>query len=111
MSVTCCPARRTAEQVFEGLAVSPGVAIGPAYIRESGNIQVPEYEISESQVPVELGIPPQVYDAHAAATKLAFDGIGTDLFRIRVHDWQALYHARLWSPSWCDLAETPGYPG
>jgi phosphotransferase system enzyme I (PtsI) len=47
------PARRTAEQVFEGLAVSPGVAIGPAYIRESGDIQVPEYEIAESQVPAE----------------------------------------------------------
>ena len=47
------PARRTAEQVFEGLAVSPGVAIGPAYIRESGDIQVPEYEIAESQVQAE----------------------------------------------------------
>ncbi|MDX1574733.1 MAG: phosphoenolpyruvate--protein phosphotransferase [Kiloniellales bacterium] len=47
------PARRTAEQVFEGLAMSPGVAIGPAYIRESGDIQVPEYEIAESQVQAE----------------------------------------------------------
>jgi phosphotransferase system enzyme I (PtsI) len=42
--------RRAAEQVFEGLAVSPGVAIGPAHIRESGDIQVPEYQIAADQV-------------------------------------------------------------
>jgi phosphotransferase system enzyme I (PtsI) len=47
------PARRAAEQVFEGLAVSPGVAIGPAYIRESGDVHVPEYEIAKSQIPAE----------------------------------------------------------
>ena len=47
------PARRAPEQVFEGLAVSPGIAIGPAYIRESGDIQVPEYEIAKSQVAAE----------------------------------------------------------
>ena len=46
-------ARRTAEQVFEGLAVSPGVAIGPAHMRESGDIQVPEYEIAQNQVEAE----------------------------------------------------------
>ena len=47
------PPRRAAEQVFEGLAVSPGVAIGPAHIRESGDIQVPEYEIAKGQVEAE----------------------------------------------------------
>ncbi len=47
------PARRATEQVFEGLAVSPGVALGPAYIRESGDIQVPEYEIAKNQIPAE----------------------------------------------------------
>ncbi len=47
------PARRAMEQVFEGLAVSPGVALGPAYIRESGDIQVPEYEIAKNQIPAE----------------------------------------------------------
>lgn len=45
--------RRAQEQVFEGLAVSPGVAIGPAYVRESGDIQVPEYQIAENQVAAE----------------------------------------------------------
>ena len=47
------PARRAPEQVFEGLAVSPGIAIGPAYIRESGDIQAPEYEISKDQIAAE----------------------------------------------------------
>jgi phosphotransferase system enzyme I (PtsI) len=47
--------RRTNEQVFEGLAVSPGVAIGPAYVRESGEIQVPEYEVPKAKVRAELG--------------------------------------------------------
>ena len=47
------PEARAQEQVFEGLAVSPGVAIGPAYVRESGDIQVPEYQIAEHQVAAE----------------------------------------------------------
>jgi len=46
-------AHRAAEQVFEGLAVSPGVAIGPAHIREGGDIQVPEYQIAADQVAAE----------------------------------------------------------
>jgi phosphotransferase system enzyme I (PtsI) len=51
------PARRRArakERVFEGLAISPGVAIGPAHVREIGDIQVPEYEIAEAAVAGEL---------------------------------------------------------
>ncbi|MEE8293084.1 MAG: phosphoenolpyruvate-utilizing N-terminal domain-containing protein, partial [Kiloniellales bacterium] len=47
--------RRTNEQVFEGLAVSPGVAIGPAYVRDSGEIQVPEYRVPRTEVRAELG--------------------------------------------------------
>ena len=33
------------QRVFEGLAVSPGVAIGPAHLRDSGEIQVLEYQV------------------------------------------------------------------
>ena len=36
---------RGKERVHEGLAVSPGVAIGTAFVRESGDLQVPEYLI------------------------------------------------------------------
>ncbi len=42
--------RRQKELIFEGLAVSPGVAIGPAHIRESGEILVPEREIRAGEV-------------------------------------------------------------
>ncbi len=45
---------RAKEEVFEGLAVSPGVAIGPVHVRESGDIQVPEYEIAKAEVEAEL---------------------------------------------------------
>ncbi len=51
------PARgrtRAKERVFEGLAVSPGVVIGTAHVRETGDIQVPEYEIAEDGVEAEL---------------------------------------------------------
>ena len=33
--------------------MSPGVAIGPAYVRESGDVQVPEYQIPADQVAAE----------------------------------------------------------
>ncbi len=36
---------RGRERVHEGLAVSPGVAIGMVFVRESGDVQVPEYLI------------------------------------------------------------------
>jgi phosphotransferase system enzyme I (PtsI) len=42
------------EQVFEGLGVSPGIAIGAAYVRESGHIQVPEYLIAAAKLPREV---------------------------------------------------------
>ena len=41
------------EQVLEGLGVAPGVAIGPAYVRESGELQVVEYQIPASKVKAE----------------------------------------------------------
>ncbi len=45
---------RPKERLFEGLAISPGVAIGPAHVRESGELQVPEYLIPASKVQSEL---------------------------------------------------------
>ncbi|MGH6960294.1 MAG: phosphoenolpyruvate--protein phosphotransferase, partial [Dongiaceae bacterium] len=44
---------RGAERVYEGLGVSPGVAIGPAHAVESGSIDVPEYAIAEDKVEAE----------------------------------------------------------
>ncbi|MCG8596971.1 MAG: phosphoenolpyruvate--protein phosphotransferase [Kiloniellales bacterium] len=41
------------ERVLEGLAVSPGVAVGEAFLREAGEIQVNEYTVSRRQVPAE----------------------------------------------------------
>ena len=41
------------QRVFEGLAVSPGVAIGPAHLRDSGEIQVLEYQVPLAKVPAE----------------------------------------------------------
>ncbi len=46
--------KRPKERLFEGLAISPGVAIGPAHVRESGELQVPEYLIPASKVQSEL---------------------------------------------------------
>ncbi len=47
--------RKTAapQRVFEGLAVSPGVAIGPAHLRDSGEIQVLEYKVPVAKVSAE----------------------------------------------------------
>ena len=41
------PAR---EVVLEGLAVSPGIAVGSAHLRESGEIRVLEYQIPAKAV-------------------------------------------------------------
>jgi phosphoenolpyruvate-protein phosphotransferase (PTS system enzyme I) len=46
-------AERLPERVYGGLGVSPGVAIGPAHVVESGSIDVPEYEIPADQVEAE----------------------------------------------------------
>jgi phosphotransferase system enzyme I (PtsI) len=43
------------ERVFDGLAVSPGIAIGPAHLHEAGNITVPEHAISAHDVENERG--------------------------------------------------------
>lgn len=42
--------KRGEELLLEGLGVAPGVAIGPAYVRESGDLQVPEYLIPANRV-------------------------------------------------------------
>ena len=44
-----------AERIFEGLGVSPGIAIGPAHLREAGEIHVPEYQVAEEKLEDELG--------------------------------------------------------
>ena len=45
--------RLRAERVFDGLGVSPGIAIGPAHVVEAGFIDVPEYTIAEDAVAAE----------------------------------------------------------
>jgi phosphotransferase system enzyme I (PtsI) len=42
--------RKRGERVFEGLGVAPGVAIGPAHVRDSGELQVVEYHVTAGQV-------------------------------------------------------------
>ena len=46
--------RKGSERIFEGLGVSPGVAIGPAHVREAGEIQVPEYKLAAAKIPAEI---------------------------------------------------------
>ena len=41
------------EQHFDGLGVATGIAIGPAYVRESGAIDVPERRIPKKEVAAE----------------------------------------------------------
>jgi phosphotransferase system enzyme I (PtsI) len=38
------------ERVFEGLGVSPGIAIGPAHVHEAGNVAVSEHKIESADV-------------------------------------------------------------
>ena len=42
------------ERVFTGLAVSPGVAIGPAHVRDTGDLKVVEYCVTDAQVEAEV---------------------------------------------------------
>ncbi|MCH2676751.1 MAG: phosphoenolpyruvate--protein phosphotransferase [Alphaproteobacteria bacterium] len=42
------------EKIFKGLGVSPGVAVGPAHVREFGNTEIPRYQIKNSKVASEL---------------------------------------------------------
>jgi phosphoenolpyruvate-protein phosphotransferase (PTS system enzyme I) len=41
------------ERVFEGLAVSPGIAIGPAHLHEAGDVAVPENTIDAGKIEAE----------------------------------------------------------
>ena len=45
---------KATQRVFEGLGVSPGVGIGVAHQRESGEIQVLEYQVPARRIPEEL---------------------------------------------------------
>ncbi|HXQ50728.1 MAG TPA: phosphoenolpyruvate--protein phosphotransferase [Stellaceae bacterium] len=45
---------RKDERVLHGLAVSPGIAIGPAFVIDNSHIVVPEYRVEASAVPAEL---------------------------------------------------------
>ena len=47
------PSAPTREQSFSGFGVSPGIAIGPAYVREHGAIDIPEYTIPDSKIKAE----------------------------------------------------------
>jgi phosphoenolpyruvate-protein phosphotransferase (PTS system enzyme I) len=44
-----------AEQKLSGLGVSPGIAIGPAYLSEGGELQVHESHIPEAEIDAERG--------------------------------------------------------
>jgi phosphoenolpyruvate-protein phosphotransferase (PTS system enzyme I) len=44
-----------AEQRLSGLGVSPGIAIGPAYLSEGGDLQVHESHIPEAEIDAERG--------------------------------------------------------
>ncbi len=46
--------RAAAERVLQGLGVSPGIAVGPAYLVDAASPQVPEYEVAPSAVAAEL---------------------------------------------------------
>jgi phosphotransferase system enzyme I (PtsI) len=41
------------EKRFEGLGVSPGIAVGTALVREAGTLEVPEYRIAKKDKPDE----------------------------------------------------------
>jgi len=42
------------EVILEGLGVSPGVAIGPAHIIETGTLHIPDYQISADNIDEEV---------------------------------------------------------
>lgn len=45
--------KSTAERQFKGLGISPGIAIGPAHVRESGVVDTPEYALKKREVGTE----------------------------------------------------------
>ena len=44
------PHRPADERIFRGLGVSPGVAIGTAYLHDAGNVTVPEYRLTRDRL-------------------------------------------------------------
>lgn len=48
------PGGEEGQRVFEGLGVSPGIAIGTAYVRETGDLQVAEYQVPAGKVAAEV---------------------------------------------------------
>lgn len=54
------------ERIVDGLGVSPGVAIGVAYVREIGSMAVPEYRIPAGKLEAEIQ---RLRDAVAAARR------------------------------------------
>ena len=47
-------ANNTGEQIWNGISIAPGIAIGPAFVIGSHGVPVPEYEIPKDQVEKEL---------------------------------------------------------
>ena len=41
------------EQLYQGLGVAPGIAIGTAYVRETGGLEIPERSIRKADVKLE----------------------------------------------------------
>src|SRR5260221_617933 len=41
------------ERVLHGLGVSPGIAIGPAFISDDGDVAVPDYRVADDQIEAE----------------------------------------------------------
>ena len=54
------------ERVLQGLAVSPGIAIGPAFVSDEGHIAVPEYRLAPDKIEAEQE---RFADAVAASLK------------------------------------------
>ena len=59
------PERRP-EQVFQGLGVSPGIAVGPAYLLISGTVDVPSYAVAARDIAAEIA---RLDDAVARANR------------------------------------------
>jgi len=53
--VGTAPPGSGAEQRLSGLAVSPGIAIGPAHLVEGGDLPVAEFRIGETEIEAERG--------------------------------------------------------
>jgi phosphoenolpyruvate-protein phosphotransferase (PTS system enzyme I) len=60
------PEKGGKEEVLEGLGVAPGVAIGPAYVREARDLQVVEYQVPAAKVKAEKA---RLADAVAKAVR------------------------------------------